>query len=328
MNLNSIIFSLLILSVIIYYITNSLIKIEPTFKGILIKFGKRTDKILNEGYHFIIPIVHNIVVIDCKRTTKNFRINEIFTPNDQAEIVVDIETTWFPHDLSLFFETKNPIEQLEGMIAEAIRGFVSDKFTKPRQWDEAAGMGEKFSRMIVAKLMGFEIPRYEKDSISHKKGEHKLESDMTPEELKNKKNTIGMVNLLKTGKGELQIPGIGVTITRFNIKAVEPSKTLRESLEKISMEKQQQIAEVIEARTTAKLIQEFLLSLGYSENEISNPRKINEIFLDMGISIKDILRMFRIEREKSDEQIYQVLADDNILNIIKAMLPNKFTGDE
>jgi regulator of protease activity HflC (stomatin/prohibitin superfamily) len=203
-------------------------------------------------------------------------------------------------------ETEDVYKQLDGMIAEAVRGFAADTHTAPHEWQEAVSMNEKFARMVVARLMGFTIPRYDDAT---RKGQHKSEEDMSQEEYNKKQKTLARAKALQVGEGELNVPGLGLMVQRFNITKVEPSETLSKALERISQEEQEQKAETVEAETIAKLVIAFLVALGYEPEDMKHPRIRKQALEDEGLTTAEVLRMMRVEREKAQESTQRFSID-------------------
>jgi len=289
---------LVAIGLVLLFLEKFLRVIEPTKKGVRVFLKKRTGVELDEGLHIFIPFIYDWIEVDCKRITETVTIPEVFTADDNAEIIVTFEATWQPLDIRLFVEVDDPIKQLNGMIAEAVRGFASDPDTSPCTWDQAVETNEKIARMGVARLMGFTSPRYEEGKT---KGKHKSEADMSPEERQNKLDTLEQLEKLRTGNGDQVVSGIGLTIRRFNIIKVHPNEALAESLKKISKEEQDKKAEIIEASATAELVLAFLHQLGYSKADTKNAEKRTAILEEIKMTIPDILRNCRVERGKATE---------------------------
>ncbi len=287
------------IGLILWFLEKFLRVIEPTKKGVRIFLKKRTDVELDEGLHICIPNFYDWIEVNCKRITETISIPKVFTAKDKAEIIVTFELTWQPSDIRLFVEVDDPIKQLNGMIAESVRSFASDANSPPSTWSEAVEMNEKFARMVVARIMGFIIPRYE---TGNTKGKHKSEADMTNNERQNKIDTLEQLEKLRTGSGDQVVSGLGLTIRRFNITEVEPNKALAESLKQISKEEQEKEAEKIEASATAELVIEFLHQLGYTKADVRNSEKRSLILKEIKMTIPDILRNCRVERGKSTEE--------------------------
>lgn len=292
-------------------------EIPITKKGVLVLLGERTKIVLNEGYYWIPPFITDVMMVNCKRNTRKIIVDEVITPNDQADFKVTVEVTTQPSDLFLYVETDDPDDQLNGVIAETIREFVNDKNTEPCTWEQAEGMNGKFAAIVVAKLMGFEIPRYEEGDSRGEKGHHKKEDHMFPQEHENKKRTLEKLRELRVGEGNLNIPGLGLMIHRFNIPKVEPPKDIKEGMTKRAKEAQEQEAELTETETIAKLVIKFMVTLGYPEKDMQKPEIRRQALEDEKLTTEKLLEMIRVERGKSKENIQRFSIDSS--SVIGAM---------
>jgi len=302
----------LVLAVAFALATLSVRIVTATSAAIVLRFNKRTKAVRGEGICFIVPLVESLLRVDCTRKTETIETDRVFTPVDKAEIVVTTEVTYQPQDLVLFVEVKNLIEQLDGMIAEAVREFAADPNATPHTWEEAQGMAEKFGRMIVAKLSGQEIPRY-------KNGKPKPQRKLTPDEQENKQNTVASYNRLSRGQGDFSIPGLGIILRRLNVTKVEPSDELKKALEKISKENQEQVAQSKEAETVALRLTTFLRKFGVGDDVIADPQKLQEVLDKLGLSLKDLLADFRAETSKGTENIFTIRGVERILGTLSSI---------
>ncbi len=257
-------------------------------------------------------------------------------------------------------ETKNPSAQLKGIIAEQIRSFASDPYEKPSNWNEARGISDKMARIIIAKILGYEIPRYtpkmlseaakkdrdEEGYISPKEakkiviGSHVSEDHMTQHEKDNKKRVFAIFKKLKNGSGVMPVPGLGLIITRFNITSVEPSEKLRKSLEEVASEGKEQISEEIEGQTVAKVLKKFALELHLpedydtlSDTEKKTARKeawkiAEEKYFSNSEDTLSLMRKFQYERGKlpGKSQEFVVSLDSSTRDLLS--IAKKFLAKE
>jgi regulator of protease activity HflC (stomatin/prohibitin superfamily) len=286
--------------------------VAATSAAIVLRFNKRTKAVRGEGICFIIPFVESLLRVNCKRKTETIETDRVFTPKDKAEISVTTEVTYQPQDLVLFVEVENLIEQLGGMIAEAVREFAADPNATPQTWEDAQGMAEKFGRMIVAKLSGQAIPRY-------KNGKPKPERGMTDKEKEYKQITVESYNRLSRGEGDFSIPGLGIILRRLNVTKVEPSDELKKALEKISKENQEQVAQSKEAETVALRLITFLRKFGVSDEVLADPQKLQEVLGKLDLSLRDLLADFRAETSKGTENILTIRGVERVLGMISGM---------
>lgn len=273
-----------------------------------IVFGKRLRRIYSEGLGFVLNPFTKMDVYSIEKETRKIPIENLFTPEDHAEIVVVCEITTkigcIPGEengeksianVFDYIETVNPMSQLEAVIAEQVRVFIQDKNEKPRNWNEAIAMSDKIARIITAKILGQAIPTYDKKLIESLKeegrmseeeaskivlGSHVSEEHMTSEEKERKRTTKEIYNNLKVGNGSLAVPGLGIMITRLNITEVKPSEKLQKALEKISAEEKEQISEQIEMETLLKLVKNFAIGLFLPSNFEILPVEEKKVFLE------------------------------------------------
>ena len=366
--------------------------------------GKRIQKIHPEGINileFTRPFSKSNTY-SIERTTETISVDKVFTPEDDAEIVVVFEVTTkigyisevelrrlsrpdeknnIPDDQEKellssllpsskedleeknvesvfdFMETKNPSAQLQGIIAEQIRSFASDPYEKPKNWNDARGMSDKMARIIIAKILGYDIPRYTphmlKDAAKKTPGEegyispeeakeivlgsHVSEEHMTAQEKKNKEKVVALFKNLKNGSGVMPVPGLGLIITRFNIKSVEPSDKLSKSLEKVASEQKEQVSEEIEGQTIAKVLKKFALELHLPQNydTLSESEKekaskkawkiAEERYFSNSEDTLSLMRKFQYERGKlpGKSQEFVISLDSgsrDILSLLKKFL--------
>jgi len=291
--------------------------VDTATRGIIRIFNKRTRRLAWEGICFLVPFAEDLLIFDCKRTTDTIVIDKVFTPDDQAEIKVTAEITTQPSDdpgeFVVYAEVEDPLEQLRGMFAEAVRGFAADAGSPPKKWDEAIRMHEKFARMIVAKLSGQEIPRNEN-------GDHLKWGEMSEEQQKEKVKTQLAWSELDCGQGDFHVSGIGLVIRRLNITRIDPSDALAEALKLIATEDQQRKAQVIEAGTVSRRIITYLKDIGVPEEAIANPQKLIEYLKLLGLSLDKLGADFRAETKKGTEHIITLRASSEIADVRAALL--------
>lgn len=206
--------------------------VPPMYKGVLLIFGKRTNEVLDEGWHWIVPGIMSLIIVNAQTITetntgtRSKHIDNIFTPQDHAQFEADIVVTFQPDpdNLIKLLNQTNPQEILWGKIESAARSFPNTP-NGPKTAIEMIDSKEAMGEAILA-------------SLGTKK------------------------------KGGYAIEDIGLMITVMNVKALMPNAELRKALAEIAKENAQRLAETIQAQTNALAVKKFLIGMGVSEENV------------------------------------------------------------
>lgn len=269
-----------------------LIKIPPVNKGILLVLGKRTSTVLDEGWRWMIPNIMDIMIVDVHEKTHDIRIGKIFTPDDQAEITLNITLTYRPDEKNLlqYVAVENHLDLLIGKISEAIRSFLNNKLGGPRQWKEAVEMTDRFTEEILSRISTSATAR----------------------------------NAAQEGKPFFRVQSIGIIITGLNITNIQPNEALRKALTNIAENAAEKDAEAIRGTTAATWIYAFLEKLGATPSDVatlfSGALKGEE---QPARLLSLLTQLSMVDRGKAEQIIknYGLETDGSFKDVAHALLP-------
>lgn len=283
---------LVLVGIAAFLVAWGLTKIPPVYKGILLVLGKRTSIVLDEGWRWLIPNIMDIMLVDMHEKTHDVRIGKIFTPDDQAEITLNITLTYLPDEKNLlqYVAVENHLDLLIGKISEAIRSFVNDKLEGPRQWKNAVEMTDRFTREILSRI-----------NAAH------TAPDTAQE-----------------GKFSFPVQSIGIVITGLNITNIQPNEALRKALANIAEKAAEKDAETIRGTTAAAWIYAFLEKLGAAPGDIaalfSGALKGEE---QPARLLSLLTQLSMVDRRKAEQIIknYSLETDGSLKDVARAILP-------
>ncbi len=286
-------------------------------KGIVVILGRRLRRpILKEGlWPGIIPKLIKIEKIDVSVKVETVKIQNVFAPEDRAELTVNVEMPYKVIDPYRFYEIKDDaLKRLRAILEETVRWFASDRGCYPRNFEEAVEAGPKFTKAIVGAIYGDPIPKDEE-------GNHKKKGQMSEEERKRNFRSEEMADKLKNGEGELEVPGTGLAILGLNVVSVEPSGSLARNLENIANERQQLESEPIQGEAMMRVIDRMLSKFGYSEDAIDTPEKKLKALKEMGLEdVKGALHEYVSYGQISKGEIFRVEGLEGLLPILAKII--------
>ena len=210
---------------------------DPPHKAVLTRFGKRTGEVKDEGWRFFLgfPFVTGAILVDMTRKNRDLSPEDVRTP-DMAEIKVGISITWKPNPKQLIEYLNSGSEAganniLSAVVEAAIREFAANPGESPFTWEEAVKMRDQFLAKIVASIIGDE-------------GE--------PATLKR------IATELRQGNSSLEIPNLGVILSRLNVTSIKPTGELAHAAELQAKERREQLGETVELQHVAARVQELM----------------------------------------------------------------------
>ncbi len=148
---------------------------QPPNKGILTFLGKRTNVVIDEGWHFFpfFPWLYGIILIDVSKKERDIPAESVRTP-DLAELKIPISITWTPSyedtkdangnvifkggdDLKEFLNSggeKGVNAILEDIIRERLREWAMSSSEGPQSWEEAIGAKEEAAAILLKAILG------------------------------------------------------------------------------------------------------------------------------------------------------------------------------
>lgn len=168
---SSIIGFVLILMFIYFAVRN--IPAEPPHKGVLVFLGRRLNKVLYEGWHFLplYPIVFDIVMVKVVKINQDLPEQIVKTP-DFADLRFNISITWTPGswiasneeqaNLLIAFLNSGGEEGvkniLKDIIQDRLRIWAFSGEEGPADWEEAVGAKDEALAILIKAILGDDIP--------------------------------------------------------------------------------------------------------------------------------------------------------------------------
>lgn len=162
------------LALMILFIYKSIREIEIVHVGVLVFMGKRTNKVLPEGWHYLplYPIVFRVALIKAEKNNKDLPEQQVRTP-DYAESGVKIGLTWMAGSLEATKEEQASLLQTflnsggrEGVerimvdvVSDRLRMWTFSKEEGPATWQELMGATDETVAVLIRAILG--------DNINH-----------------------------------------------------------------------------------------------------------------------------------------------------------------
>lgn len=97
--------STLITELLIY---DSVVVIKPVRFGVVLRFKRRTGRILREGLNFVLPIIDTVEVYDQRIGSESIPLS--FFSKDNLEVILKFMVQWYP-DPTIFYKDSNVSEK-------------------------------------------------------------------------------------------------------------------------------------------------------------------------------------------------------------------------
>jgi len=136
---------------------------DPPHKGIMTRFGKRTNVPKDEGLRYVIPLIDGIIPVNVKKKNYDLPTETVRTP-DLAELEIPISLTWTPHEDYLIEYLNSGGEEgvnniLSDVVRERVRGWAMNHQEGPQTFKEALGAKEDAVEILIKAVSGKEIGR-------------------------------------------------------------------------------------------------------------------------------------------------------------------------
>jgi regulator of protease activity HflC (stomatin/prohibitin superfamily) len=297
-----IVFFIIVIVLAIFF--QGLVKIPVVHKGQLTIWGKRQEKYLNEGWHFLLfyPYYQGLVIINMERISFKIVVERARTP-DRANSRIPILVTFRPDPKN--FENyinsggqEGVKTQLEGKIQERVREWCMGREEGPHDWIELNQSQVEASSILlkkIARLYLEEVPNYAQEvptwiwliytkkprpiKLSYNedrwaKNKWKRVTDilgkLTPEEIDSLEKAVEKrrekINEVRSGSGKIEIEDLGIVLERLNIGDIDVLGGVAEQAEKQAKEEEERKAEEIELKYILLRIKE-LQNAGFSKEQ-------------------------------------------------------------
>ncbi|OGM90537.1 hypothetical protein A2755_03200 [Candidatus Wolfebacteria bacterium RIFCSPHIGHO2_01_FULL_48_22] len=358
----SLIFFLFSIGILFLLIYAGLYNVETAHRGILEYFGERIEKeevlwdryvrdygkfiaktlykisppcILPEGLSWLIPVMHTHIPVEVKEITTSLRVDNVYT-QDEVEMYANWVFVAYQWNVYKAPQVIDPYERIYAKIREGTRGAAQVPNQYPRNYKEAMGASDKFSRIVMAMLMDQPIPRYSDEEVEKYKadttltpeqkrkiipGQPKLEVHMSDVEKENKKKAEGLRVQLKEGKDEYTDERTGLRIVRLYCESVVPNDKFKEKLQEATSEFPERMKDVIDMETLGLAVNAFYrMSLYKNYDELSPEKKIEadkniqekvNTLLSDEKKLTNFLASLRSERNKANEEIRRIFIDSS-----------------
>lgn len=303
-------------------------KTNPSPIGLLTLWGKKTKIIFHDGICFVPLFVGNLILEDGRIREMKFSIEDknMYTPNDDTIIIFrSVLVVFRISNLSNYLNVSNVFEWISDKIKIALKDYISYNISGPKDWKSTRDvLNEKFTRIIVARLLGQEIPVYEKKKAIFKngklvvvkeKGEFKEEKDFSPEEKSNKDivRTIveNMRKRAKEKKPSLFLDEVGVEILDIIVDPPDTTDNTKKIIEeraaekrRIELEEAQREREELDIKTKISLSKKVK-----DELEINGSEAFQKILQITGV----------IPGNATNERIYRGLNNTGNIGIVELL---------
>lgn len=216
----------------------------PPHIAVLTFLGRRTRKVLREGYHFcwLSPYVFDLILIETTR--RNQELSEIVVRNsDGARLAAKISVSWAPSENHAIEFLNNGGEAgvrgvLEAMIKERLREWAANF---DGQWLSAVKVREDATSILITDISGISSS---------------VDSNQRTENIKK----------IRAGIGDQVIPSLGIVLCRLNIASLDATGALSNEAE-LSARKHSQIkSQALEFEHFRQMAKE-LMELGFTKEQ-------------------------------------------------------------
>ncbi|MFA5386501.1 MAG: SPFH domain-containing protein [Candidatus Paceibacterota bacterium] len=316
----------LVVLALVWIVFSGLKKIpnDPPHIGLLTIFGRRTNKIIREGWCFLFgfPFISNVILVDMRKKNKDFPIKDLRTP-DNVPIEVPISLTVVPDGKNLIQYLDNGGENgvftiLEEILEEKGRMWTRAVGEGPADYDEAMSAGEEAVEILIKALAGEKIKKinspfptnslfkyfntppkpptkYEENSFgtNWEKIEEWHEA-LSQEEKAQLKEELAVrkkiVTEIRQGNGGILLQQLGVKLVRLNIGEIKPTDEFAKDADLAAKEEKQAKGEMVEITNVGNLVKTLKgLIPGISDEEalktvMAERGKATRTFQDISLS--------------------------------------------
>lgn len=296
-------------------------KENPTPIALLVLFGRKTKISFCEGLCFVPALVGSLIEEDGRIRKHKFSIEDenMYTPKDDTIIL--FRSILIVYRISNLHSYVN-ITDIFGWIADkikiALKDYISYNLDGPKTWKETRDvLNEKFTRIVVARLLGQKIPVYEEDQKNNlgkvikkkSKGHFKEELDFLQTEKDNKTLVKNLVDGMRAGNKKLTLEDVGLEIIDIIIDPPDTTATTKAEIQKIAtaarkidLERKERESEKIDTETKIQLTEDIKKRLGIDGSE----------------AFLRVLQMSKVDVSNTNERIYRGKTDKvGILELLK-----------
>ena len=288
---------------------------NPVPIALLVLFGRKTSINFHEGLCFIPALVGSLIEEDGRIRKHRFSIEDknMYTPKDDTVILFkSILIIYRISNLCSYVGVTDVFDWIADKIKIALKDYISYNLDGPKTWKETRDvLNEKFTRIVVARLLGQRIPTYDADVIGTNgrivnkkhKGNFKKESDFTPEEKIHKDSVKRIVDGMRAGNKKLILKEVGLEILDIIIDPPDTTSETKEEIQKIAtaarkidLEKKQRESEKIDTETKIQLTEDIKKRLGIEGSE----------------AFLRVLQMSKVNVSNTNERIYRGRTADKV----------------
>lgn len=292
-----------LVAVVTAFILEGLRKIpaNPPCKAVVMKFGKRTDEVKDEGWRFfpLYPFWYGYILVDMTKKNKDFEAEEVRTP-DLAQLAIPISITFTPDQTRLieYLNCKEEIgvwDILEDVISEKLRVWAMAVDEGPATAEEGLAAAEDAVAILVKAIAGSEklptipssfptaslLKAFNQPPKSPGKNEKKFgknwekiqkwykklpdgEKQTFDKALEDRRKTIAKI---RQSNGTIEIPSLGIVLNRLNVGKIRTLGKFAEAADLEVKERKEREAEILELQHVADTIQRLTTQLGISNEQ-------------------------------------------------------------
>ena len=275
---------------------------DPPHKGLRTILGKRTDKVVEEGWNFFpfFPWWHGYVITDVTKKNMDLEPQKVRTP-DEAELAIPVSVTFTPDADSLLEYFNSGGEAgvktiLTDIIKENLREWAIAKDEGPQTYKEAMASQEEATAILLKAILGDTLkpisssiptpillryfnkpPRKPTESQEKEWGEtwekvtEKLKQEFPDlNDLEEFKRAVEKrreeIRDARRGNGKYKKFSLGILLNRLNLGEIKPIGELAKAMELKVTEESQRRAEIVELNHVGERI-EALKKIDFSNEQ-------------------------------------------------------------
>jgi NACalpha-BTF3-like transcription factor len=290
------------MAVIVIFVLEGLRKISanPPCKAVVTRFGKRTDKIKDEGWRFFpfYPFWYGYILVDMTKKNKDFETEEVRTP-DLAQLAIPISITFTP-DKNRLVEYLNCGGEagvwkiLEDVINEKVRVWAMAVDEGPATAEEALAAAEDAVAILIKAVAGEDLPvipspfpttsllkalnqppkspgenekKFGENWGKIKEWHDKLSDGERATFDKALKDRREIIAKIRQSNGMIEAPSLAIILNRLNVGKIRALGKYAEAADLEAKERKERSAEVLEIQHVADTIQKLMKQLGITTEQ-------------------------------------------------------------
>lgn len=125
---------------------------DPPHKGIVLRFGRLTDTVKDEGWRFVMPIVEDLILADFTLKSQDAVIENVRS-SDNAPMIVRARITWLP-------DRDRPREYLRAGAEEGVRKIIDGiadseirQYVTHHRWEEVQAARDEIEELLRRRIV-------------------------------------------------------------------------------------------------------------------------------------------------------------------------------